>query len=57
MTFQPIVKGLVDRYGGRIEVESAVGKGSMFIVTFPMVRLDERDVLPFAWRSVNLQLA
>ena len=56
MTFQPIVKGLVDRYGGRIEVESAVGKGSMFIVTFPMVRLDERDVLPFAWRSVNLQL-
>jgi two-component system phosphate regulon sensor histidine kinase PhoR len=52
-----IVKDLVDRYGGRIEVESAVGKGSMFIVTFPMVRLDERDVLPFAWRSVNLQLA
>ena len=36
-----IVKDLVDRYGGRIEVGSAVGKGSTFIVTFPVLHLDE----------------
>ncbi len=32
-----IVQDLVNRYGGRIEVESAVGQGSTFIVTFPIL--------------------
>lgn len=31
-----IVKDLVERYGGRIEVESEVGKGTTFTVTFPV---------------------
>jgi signal transduction histidine kinase len=33
-----IVKELVDRYGGKIAVESALGKGTSFTVTFPLYR-------------------
>jgi len=35
-----IVKSLVERYRGRIEVESTVGKGTTFTVTFPLWRPD-----------------
>ena len=36
-----IAQDLVERYGGRIEVESAEGQGSTFIVTFPRLSSDE----------------
>ncbi len=38
-----IVKDLVERYKGRIEVNSAVGQGSTFTVTFPLLHLDEQS--------------
>jgi signal transduction histidine kinase len=40
-----IVKDLVDRYGGRIEVGRGVGKGTTFVVTFPVLHLDEIETL------------
>ena len=36
-----IVQDLVTQYNGCIEVESAVGQGSTFTVTFPLLSLDE----------------
>jgi signal transduction histidine kinase len=35
-----IVKDLVERYGGRIQVQSALGKGTTFTVTFPLLSAD-----------------
>jgi signal transduction histidine kinase len=34
-----IVQDLVDRYGGRVWVKSAVGSGTTFTVTFPLVHI------------------
>jgi signal transduction histidine kinase len=36
-----IVKDLVERFGGRIEVESTVGQGTTFAVAFPVHRFTE----------------
>lgn len=40
-----IVKDLVERYGGRIQVRSAVGHGTTFTVTFPLVSNDSSAAL------------
>jgi signal transduction histidine kinase len=36
-----IVKDLVDRYRGRVEVQSTLGQGTTFTVTFPMLQPSE----------------
>ncbi|MDR0908882.1 MAG: response regulator [Spirochaetaceae bacterium] len=42
----PIVKQLVDMMGGKIEIESIYGKGSLFRVFLPFVAGDAAEVLP-----------
>lgn len=32
------VKGMIDAHGGRIRVESTLGKGSLFVLTFPLAQ-------------------
>lgn len=41
----PIVKGLVEAHGGRIALQSEVGKGTCVIVTLPASRLRQRQKL------------
>jgi signal transduction histidine kinase len=36
----PIVASIVEGHGGRVEVESQVGRGSRFVVRLPMSRTD-----------------
>jgi signal transduction histidine kinase len=33
-----IVKGIVENHNGRIRVRSSLGRGTVFILTFPIVR-------------------
>jgi len=44
-----IVKDLVDRYNGRIEVESELGQGTTFTVAFPVLR----EEAPVSGRAVS----
>jgi PAS domain S-box-containing protein len=39
----PISKTIVEEYGGRIEVESEVGKGTRFVVRLPVNKATEED--------------
>ena len=39
-----IVKHIVNFYGGRIQVESEIGKGSEFIVVLPAEKTGEKEV-------------
>lgn len=52
----PLVKALVERQGGRIDVESAIGQGTIVKITFPprdlLEELDERDGQAAAPRPV-----
>jgi len=38
-----VVHGIVSAHGGKIEVESAEGKGSSFLISFPRYRGEERE--------------
>jgi len=41
----PIVKGLVEAHGGRIELQSKVGEGTTVVVELPRARVRKTDVL------------
>jgi signal transduction histidine kinase/DNA-binding response OmpR family regulator len=42
----PICKQIVTAHGGTIGVESAIGKGSTFVVTLPLTRTSKSDIPP-----------
>ena len=41
----PIVKGLIEAHGGRIELQSKVGEGTTVLVELPRTRVRHSDVL------------
>jgi two-component system, cell cycle sensor histidine kinase PleC len=44
----PIVKGLVEAHGGRVELHSQLGHGTCVTVIFPIERVEPREVAAFA---------
>jgi len=42
----PISKTIVEEHGGRIEVQSEVGKGTSFVVRLPVKRAEEQEAAP-----------
>jgi two-component system NtrC family sensor kinase len=39
-----VVYGIIERHGGKIEVESMIGKGTTFIITFPPAHSIEKPI-------------
>ena len=49
-----ITKNIIDLMNGDIQVESTLGKGSVFTVTFPLQLQDApKDEIPHEWKGIR----